>query len=302
MKALGNSPVRNESALSAPPNQSTRPVTKARRLVTGSLRLFVVAASVVALGGPFVLLGVSAFKSAAEVVQFPPTILPETWLWGNLLEAYELLGPRTFANSVVFTGAVVLLQTALGMTSGFVLAKMPIVGRTALLLMFVVTMLVPAQVTLIPTYIVVNQLGLVNTYGGLILPIVAQTGFGVFFFHQFFRGLPTDLIDAARIDGASWARIFRVIAVPLSKPAAAAYGAVTFLTAWNMYVWPLVAASSLEMRVLPVALAAIGAENTTIPINVGLSAVLLSTLPLAVVFVLAERWFVEGITGSGLKG
>lgn len=273
-----------------------------RRWPLRTIALLALLASVVGLGGPYILLGVSALKSAKEVVQFPPSLLPEEWLWGNFTAAYDLLGVRTFANSTIFTLSVVILQTILGMTSGFALAKMPLRGKTLLLLVFVMTMLVPAQVTLIPTYIVVNQLGWIDTYIGLILPIVAQTGLAVFFFHQFFRGLPNDLIDAARVDGASWTMVFRILAVPLSRPAVAAYASVTFLTAWNMYVWPLVAASSLDMRVLPVALAAIGAKNTTIPINVGLGAVLISTLPLAIVFVLAERWFVQGITGTGLKG
>lgn len=255
----------------------------------------------VLLGGPLIVLCLAAFKSTPEVVAFPPTLLPEQWLWRNFLDAWELLGAQTFLNSVIFTIGILAIQTVLAMTSGFALAKMRLIGRTQLLLLFVATMLVPVQVTLVPTYIVVNMLGWIGSYAGLILPVAAQTGFGVFLFHQFYRNIPDDLIDAARMDGASWWTVFRRIAAPLSKPAMAAYASITFLTAWNMYAWPLVAASSLDMRVLPVALGAVGAENTTVPVNVGLAAVVLSTIPLAVVFILAERWFVQGLTASGLK-
>lgn len=251
---------------------------------------------------PLLWLLSSALKYPSDVLAYPPEFVPPAIRWQNFPDALRFLGARTFLNSVIFTVGVVVLQLGLTVTAGFGLARLPFHGSRLLLVVFVGTLLVPPQVMLIPSFLVVRDLGLLNTYLGLILPIAAQTGFGTFLFHQFFLKLPHELLEAARVDGAGWLRTFRSIALPLSIPAMSAYCAVTFLTAWNLYAWPLVAATSTDLRVLPLALAQLGATDSYLHINVGLNAVLLSSLPLFVVFAFAQRAFEQGLAGSGMKG
>lgn len=272
----------------------------ARRRLRRTIHLVVVIIGATVMFSPLIWLISGALKSSQDIVTYPPHLIPHPVRWQNLIDGWNFLGSRTFANSAIFTVSVVVLQLALSITTAFALAKMRVRGRYVLLSVFVGTLLVPPQVTLIPTYIVTFRLGWLNTYQGLILPVVAQTGFGVFLFHQFFMKMPTELISAARVDGASWPRIFWRIAVPLSRPAIAAYSAVTFLSAWNLYSWPLVVTTDPKMTVLPLALANIG--TAFVQPNVGMAAVLLSTLPMAAIFLLAQSWFVQGIAGTGLKG
>jgi ABC-type glycerol-3-phosphate transport system permease component len=272
-----------------------------RRRIGPAIHWVLVLMGAIVMVAPLVWLVSSALKPSTEVLSYPPSLLPRSVRLENLTDAWEYLGTRTFINSIIFTVGVVLLQLALSITSGFALARIPFRWATPLLLVFVGTLLVPPHVTLIPTFLVTKEVGWLNTYQGLILPIVAQTGFGVFLFRQFYVSIPTDLIAAARVDGASWPRVFWSIALPLSAAPIGAYCAVTFLTAWNLYVWPLVSATRQELRVLPLSLASLGTVDSYIPFNVGLAAVLISTLPVAIVFLIAQRSFVGGLAGS-VKG
>lgn len=272
------------------------------RKLRSIVHFLIVALGAIVMFSPFVWLVASSLKPPQEILSYPPTLIPGTIRWENFSQAWDLLGSRTFLNSIVFSVSVVLLQLALAISSGFALAKIPFRGAHLLLLIFVGTLFIPPQVTLIPAFLVTRALDWLNTYQGLILPVVAQTGFGVFVFRQFFLSLPDEIVAAARVDGASWPRILWSVALPLARPAIAAYAAITFLTAWNLYVWPLVAATRQELRVLPLSLASIGTVDSYVPFNVGLAATLLSTLPVVVVFLLAQRSFVGGLAGTGVKG
>jgi ABC-type glycerol-3-phosphate transport system permease component len=164
------------------------------------------------------------------------------------------------------------------------------------------SLFIPAVTTLVPTFIVTDKLHLVNTYPGLILPIVAQTGFGTLLFRQYIVGLPGELIDAARVDGSSWFTILRRIIIPLAAPATGAYVAISVLTAWNMYLWPLVVAISPNVQVMTETLAPLASsEYGSIPENVAFAATALTTLPMVVAFLLAQRSFVRGLSGSGVE-
>ena len=253
----------------------------------------------IVIGAPFYWLLIGALKTQPEALAFPPTFIPREIRWQNIGDALDtILSARAFVNSVIFTVSVTGLQLVLAITTGFALAKMPFPGRTALFRFFLLTMLVPFHVVLIPTFLVTRTFDMIDTWPGLVLPVVAQTAFGVFVFRQFFVTLPNELLEAARIDGANWGQIFTMVALPLAGPAIAAYVAITMLNAWNMYDWPLVATSSSTMRVLPLSLASLGEELNTTPPNVGMMAVLISTLPVLVVFVFTQRWFVSGLGGA----
>jgi len=250
------------------------------------------------MAAPFYWLIINALKTPQEVVGFPPTWFPHEIRWQNVPDALNLLNVTSVINSLIFTVAVTICQLILVITTGFALAKMPFPGRTALLWMFIITLFVPFQVVLIPTFIIVRDLNWIDSYWGLIVPVIAQTSFGVFVFRQFYVSMPDEILDAARIDGANWGDVFLKIVVPLSGAPIAAYVAVTVLTAWNMYVWPLISTTVNDMRVLPLAIAALATPSSQVPGNVSMMAVLISTLPIIIIFIFCQRYFINGLGGA----
>jgi len=262
-----------------------------------ALAILLVAAIV---GLPFYWLVISALKSPTEIAFYPPTWFPSAVRPQNVGDAMAVLTLNALVNSAIFAVAVTALQLVLTMTTGFAIAKMPFPGRRALLWVFIITLFVPFQVLLIPTFLIVRDLNWIDTWQGLVLPVVAQTSFGVFVFRQFYIELSDELLDAARIDGASWGQVFVLVAVPISRPAIAAYVSITVLTAWNMYIWPLVATTTIDLRVLPVALSAMMTQRAQITPNVAMMGVLITTLPIIVIFVFLQRYFINGLVG-GIK-
>ena len=252
------------------------------------------------LAVPFYWLIISALKTPIEVVAYPPKWLPSEIRLDNIPDAMALLTIKAFINSIIFAISVTGLQLILSITTGFAIAKMRFPGRNALLGIFVFTLFVPFHILLIPTFLIVRSFDWIDTWQGLVLPIVAQTSFGVFVFRQFYIDLSEELLDAARMDGANWGQIFVRIVVPLSLPAVAAYVSVTFLTAWNMYIWPLVSTTTIDLRVLPIALTALVTQRAQITPNIAMMAVLISTLPVVIIFVALQKYFVNGLVG-GLK-
>lgn len=250
------------------------------------------------MAAPFYWMIINSFKSSREVVAYPPTWWPTEWHFENIEAALAFLEPSAIVNSVIFTGIITIVQLTLVVMTGFALAKMQFVGRRALLGLFIMTLFVPGQVALIPTFILIRNLDWIDTFMGLCIPIIAQTSFGVFIFRQFYISMPNEILDAAKIDGANWGQVFMQIVLPLSGPPIAAYTAVTVLTAWNMYAWPLISTTEREMRVLPLALAGLGQSFSQTPPNVAMMAVLLSTLPIIVFFILCQRYFINGLGGA----
>lgn len=250
------------------------------------------------IGLPFYWMLISALKTPTEVAAYPPTWMPSQVRLENFQDAMALLSLNAVVNSAIFAISVTVLQLLLVITTGFALAKMPFPGRRALLWMFIITLFVPFHVLLIPTFLIIRGLNWIDTWPGLVLPVVAQTSFGVFVFRQFYVDLPDELLDAARIDGANWGQLFAAIVVPISGPAIAAYVSVTVLTAWNMYVWPLVSTTTIDLRVLPIALSALVTQRAQITPNIAMMGVLISTLPIIVIFVILQRYFVNGLVGG----
>ncbi|MDB5542116.1 MAG: hypothetical protein JWQ89_3843 [Devosia sp.] len=250
------------------------------------------------MAAPFYWMIINSFKSSQEVAAYPPTWWPREWHLDNIGAALVFLDSAAIVNSVIFTIAVTLCQLILVVMTGFALAKMQFLGKNLLFAMFVITIFVPFQVVLIPTFILVRNLNWIDTFWGLIIPVVAQTSFGVFIFRQFYISMPNEILDAAKIDGANWGQVFMQIVLPLSGPPIAAYTAVTVLTAWNMYVWPLISTTEKSMRVLPLAIAGLGSQTSQTPPNIAMMAVLLSTLPIIIFFILCQRYFINGLGGA----
>ena len=252
---------------------------------------------------PLLYLISGSLMSLDEVQVYPPRLFPSSLNWENYSEALSVMTPRIFLNTLFFTFGILILQLILSFTAGFALAKMPFKYEALIVALFAIPVFLPTNISIIPLYLVTYKLGLLNTWGGMILPIVGSTAFGTLLFRQFMVNFPDGLIDAARMDGASWPRVLFRIVLPLARPPIASYSAITFLTAWNMYIWPLMIGSREELRVATVQLAPLIAGGTgfygKVGPNVTYAAALLSALPVVIFFLWAQRWFINAIAGTG---
>jgi multiple sugar transport system permease protein len=250
---------------------------------------------------PFLWTISTSLKAPEDVFAYPPRWIPDPIVWANFRHAWEAVGWRAFANSFAFAGSVVVLQGLVTTMGGFAFARLTFPLREPLFLVYLGTMMIPPQVTMIPTFIVVVDLGWIDSFQGLILPVVAQGAFGTFLFRQFFLRIPDELYEAARLDGANPWEMYWRLTLPLARPAMTAYGVITFLTAWNMYLWPLIVVRSPEMQLVPLRIAELGSSFSP-DRALSMAAVNLSILPILTLWIVGQRWFVEGIALSGLKG
>jgi multiple sugar transport system permease protein len=257
---------------------------------------------------PAVWVFVTSLKLTQNIVRLPPEWIP----WPATLAHYvEVLFSssrtarigRAFLNSTIVslgTVALVLLTAAM---AAYPLARMRFPGRDVIFVLFVGSLMIPNAVVLVPQYMLTERLGWLSTYQGLIVPEAAMTfAFGVFLLRQFFLTLPAELEDAARIDGAGPWRIFTRIVLPLSQPVLGALAIFAFRSAWNDFLWPLIAVNKPDMFPLPVALALLRSAYSSESYGPIMAGATLSALPLLIVFLVANRRIVEGVRVSGLKG
>jgi multiple sugar transport system permease protein len=250
---------------------------------------------------PFIYMLSTSFKHPTQAFQYPPQWIPNPFMWSNYPAAIERLTPQSFMNSVIFTVSVVLGQGLVTTMGGYAFARLRFKGRDTLFLAYLGTMMIPFQVTMIPSFIIVARLGWQDTYPGLIVPILAQGAFGTFLFRQFFASIPEELSDAATVDGANHFQIYSRLYLPLSTPALTAYGVITTLGAWNMYLWPLIVTQSKEMRTLTLVIAQL-AGSMNQELHLLMAAVTICLIPVFLLYVFGQRFFVEGIAMTGLKG
>jgi len=250
---------------------------------------------------PFVYMMSTSLKSPAQVYVFPPRWIPSPVMWSNYATALGRLGVRPFLNSVMFTAAVVVGQGLVTTMGGYAFARLRFPFRNALFIAYLGTLMVPFVVVSIPLFVIVARLGWQDTYPGLVLPILANGAFGTFLFRQFFMTIPEDLPDAATVDGANHLDIFARIYLPLSTPALTAYGIITALAAWNMYLWPLIVLQSDDMKPITLIIAQFSSSMNA-QLNIMMAAVAIALLPMFILYVVGQRFFVEGIAMTGLKG
>jgi multiple sugar transport system permease protein len=258
-------------------------------------------AGLVLMIGPFVWMILGSFKTTGELRRLPPTFLPEDPTTANYDELFDRLDfPRYFFNSMVVALFVTAGNLLFCSMLGYALAKLEFPGKRVLFTLMLGTLMVPSIVTFMPLFVLVSNMNLVNTHAGLILPFLVGA-FGAFLMRQFIDGIPDELLDAARIDGAGEYRIFFRIILPLCGPALATLAILTFLGSWNAFLWPLVVASTEDMYTLPVALAlyAVGQNATRYGLLMAGSVVVV--LPIIALFLLLQRYFVRGITMTGIK-
>ncbi|CAN5216650.1 carbohydrate ABC transporter permease [soil metagenome] len=250
---------------------------------------------------PFAWMVSGAFKTQSEILSGNFTLLPKDATLDNfhLLFTKFPFG-RYFANSVIVAVSVVLGNLLFCSMMGYALTKLDFPGRKLLNGIVLSMLVVPTVVTFIPLFVLVTKMGLINTYGALILPFLAMP-LGVFIMRQFIGEIPNELIEAARIDGASEFRIFFTIILPLSGPALATLAILQFLSSWNEFLWPLVAAQTEDMYTLPVGIALISAGSNTVNYGLLLAAATVIVTPILLLFIFLQRYFIQGISTTGLK-
>jgi multiple sugar transport system permease protein len=274
--------------------------TRRRRasiLVTG-----VLAVGLMLVVMPFVWMLLSSFKDVEELAARPPTWLPSRPTTANYTSLFEQLDfARYFANSAVVAGLVTVANLVFCSMLGYALAKLRFPGRRALFGLVMGTLLVPSAVTLVPMFVLMSRLNLINSFPALILPFAAGP-FGVFLMRQFMRQIPDELLDAGRVDGAGEFYLFWRVAMPLCGPALATLGILTFLASWNNFIWPLVVTTDQEMFTLPVALANFATDPNHPEPGVLMAGSAVLVLPVLAVFLVLQRFFTRGIAMTGLKG
>lgn len=288
------------TALASPTVVRRSPYATRRRLASVAL-LVVAAAATLAVMLPILIIVFTAFKPVSEVNAYPPTLLPSAWTLDNFTRIFtELPFARLILNSFVFAGGVTLFALVFDSLAAYALARLDFRGSKVLLIAIIASLMIPFQATLIPIYQLVSDLGWVNSYAGLIAPRAADA-FGIFFLRQFFLSLPRDLDNAARIDGASEFRIFRSVVLPNAVPALLTLGIYIFVNNWNDLLWPLVFTTDAEMGTVTSGLTLLTGPGGIIPQGVMMAGSLIAVLPLAIVFLLIQRRFVESIASTGLK-
>ena len=262
----------------------------------------VVTLGFVAVITPFVWMVLGSFKPEGELLRVPPTWWPESPTLDNYRELFSKgIFPRSFFNSTIVAIVVTVANVTFCSMVGYALAKLRFRGKKLVFGLVMGTLMIPGMVTFVPLFVLVANLGLVDTYPGLILPFLV-TPFGVFLMRQFILDLPDDLLDAGRVDGASELRIFRQIILPLCGPGLATLGILTFLGSWNNFLWPLVVAQTEEHYTLQVALA-LFSKNQQVTPNYGLllAGATVVVVPVLIVFLVFQRRFIEGIATTGIK-
>jgi multiple sugar transport system permease protein len=252
--------------------------------------------------GPFLWMLLGSLKSQAEFLVSTPTFLPAAPTTDNYQRLFDQLDfPRFFFNSAVVALVVTAGNVLFCPMLGYALAKLQWRGKRLILGLVLATLMVPAGITLIPNFVLMRNLGLVNTYPGLILPFLVGP-FGVFLTRQFMYGIPDELLEAARIDGANEWRIFWQVVMPITVPVLATLGILTFLGSWNSFLYPLVMAQEPTMYTLPVALATFATGQYQADHGMLMAGSVVLVIPVLVIFILFQRWITEGIATTGLKG
>jgi multiple sugar transport system permease protein len=252
---------------------------------------------------PFVWMVRTSFMPLHDAMQFPPIWVPQEVTLRNYVRALEVLPfGRFIFNSLVVASAVTVGHMVTASMSAYAFARLRFPGRDALFLGYLGTIMVPGHVTFVPLFLIMKTFNWIDQYPALIVPQLTSA-YLTFLLRQFFLTIPRELEDAAKIDGAGYFRTFRSVFVPLSGPALAAVAIFSFIGSWNSFLWPLIVTNSHEMMTIPVGLSTLSREQgSTVDYAVIMAGGVMGLLPIFVVFTALQRYFVEGVTMTGLKG
>lgn len=286
-----------------PDDEATVVAPRRHGLRPGRVALYVV----LVVGGivaalPFVWMILGAFKTGPEVRQIPPSFLPQEWTLDNfttILNDPTLPLALFYRNSLFVAVTNVLITLFTASLLGFIFAKYRFRGRDPLFWYLMAMMMVPPSVTMIPNYLILNYLGLLNNLWGLVITVLVDP-FAVLVMRQFIRALPDEQIESARVDGASEFRIYWSVVLPQVKPALATLGLLTFMFHWNAYLWPLIVLTENSKRTIPVILTWYSTQHSA-QLNLVMAASVLMVVPVLIFFLFTQRWIVKGLTLTGGK-
>jgi multiple sugar transport system permease protein len=259
-----------------------------------------VALSAIALF-PLLWMLAASFMSAGEASGYPPPLVPAHPTLANYRELFAHAGMgRYLANSVLLAVAATALSLVFNVMAGYAFAKLRFAGRDRIFRLMLGALVIPGQVAMVPLFLLLKHLGLVNSYGGVVVPALASI-FGIFLVRQYALSIPDDLIEAARIDGASEWRIFGAIIVPLLRPIIVTLALFTLLGTWNDFMWPLIVLTDRELYTLPVALASLSREHVQ-DNELMMAGSVLTTMPVLIVFLALQRYYLQGLMMGSVKG
>jgi multiple sugar transport system permease protein len=249
---------------------------------------------------PLVWMGSVSLMAPGEASTFPPPLLPSRPTLDNYRGLFAHVGMgRYLVNSVALTVLVTAGSLLVNVAAGYAFAKLRFAGRDRIFRVLLGALVIPAQVAMVPLFLLLKQLGLVNTYGGIVVPALASI-FGIFVVRQYALSVPDDLLEAARIDGAGEFRIFRSIIVPVLRPIVVTLAVFTALGSWNDFMWPLIVLNDMDLYTLPVALASLSREHVQ-DNELMMAGAVLTTLPVLLVFLALQRYYIRGLTLGSLR-
>ena len=278
----------------------------AGRLLYWIIFALLLASTVVALG-PMYWMFSGGLKSSLELATTPPTFWPLHPLWNNFAQAWSLLElPLYFTNTLIVGVGAVALQLLVSSTAAYALSKLHVAGKAMIQFAFFATLMVPPVAYLVPLFVNISDLPLIhislfNSWGGVWLPEAANA-FNILLLKSFFDGIPRELTDAARLDGANAWRIFTWIILPLSRPVLAVVTIFTVISSWTDFLWPLIVLANDNVRTVMVGLYYQSAQHANLPFNDLVAGIALASIPPIVIFLILQRQIMRGITLTGLKG
>lgn len=249
---------------------------------------------------PLVWMVSASLMPAGQASSVPPRWWPQHATFEHYVALFTRLDmARHFFNSALVTSLATALSVLINSMAGYAFAKLVFAGRDRIFRQLTLALVVPAQVGMLPLFLLLREMGLVNTFGGVLVPYLASV-FGIFLIRQYALGIPDDLLDAARLDGAGELRVFRMVAWPLIQPILATMALFTFLSVWNDFLWPLVILSDSAKHTLPVALASLSGEHVQ-DTELMMAGAVVTVLPVVVAFLLFQRTYVRGILAGSVK-
>ncbi|MCX4964574.1 carbohydrate ABC transporter permease [Streptomyces sp. NPDC079020] len=296
-----NAPGAVRTAPSKKPEQTSVP--KRKRNLKRPLVYVLLSVGLLVMSAPFLWMGLSAFKTQSELSASPPVWIPTEWTLENFRQLLDELNlPLYFMNSVIVAVLVTVANLVFCSMMGYALAKLNFVGKNKIFGLVLGALMVPGNLMLLPLFVLMSKLQLIDSYAGLVLPFAAGA-FGVFLMRQFMQSIPDELLEAARMDGAGEWYIFWRIVMPLVKPALATLSIFTFLGSWNNFVWPLIATNDPDKYTLPVALATFATDPNKAGGSNGMlmAGAFLVVLPVLILFIALQRHFTQGIATAGMK-
>ncbi|TBV74146.1 carbohydrate ABC transporter permease [Pseudoxanthomonas winnipegensis] len=242
-----------------------------------------------------------SFMPAGEASRFPPPMLPSAATLANYHQLFERTGMAdNFVNSLIVSLAITLGSLLFNTLAGYAFAKLRFAGRERVFQVLLAALVIPAQVAMLPLFLLMKQLHLVNSFGGVIVPALA-TVFGIFLVRQYARSIPDELLEAARMDGAGELRIFFQIVLPMLKPVLVTLSIFTFMAAWNDFMWPLILLTDQDHYTLPVALASLSREHV-MDVELMMAGAVVTVVPVLLLFLLLQRYYIQGLLLGSVKG